>query len=77
VTVYHLAKNIGLQFAKPDRHLVSISNKAGYQDVQAFCRDISNQVGDSITVVDLVLWRFATLEKNYEMIFDIDSLFVL
>jgi hypothetical protein len=71
VTVYHLAKNIGLQYAKPDRHLVRISTNAGYQDVQTFCKDISNQVGDSITVVDLVLWRFATLERNYEIIFKI------
>jgi thermostable 8-oxoguanine DNA glycosylase len=70
ITVYHLAKNIGLQFAKPDRHLARISSAAGYTDVQTFCKDISNQVGDSICVVDLVLWRFATLNKNYETIFE-------
>jgi hypothetical protein len=69
ITVYHLAKNIGLQFAKPDRHLVRISAISGYSDVQAFCEDIANQVGDSIPVVDLVLWRFATLDKNYEIVF--------
>jgi len=71
ITVYHLAKNIGLQVAKPDRHLVRISTAAGYPDVQTLCETISDQVGDSVPVVDLVLWRFATLNKDYEIIFNL------
>jgi len=65
VTVYHLAKNIGLPVAKPDRHLVRIAEMEQYQDVQTFCGDISKLSGDSIPVVDIVLWRYATIEKNY------------
>jgi hypothetical protein len=65
VTCYHLAKNIGLPFAKPDRHLVRLANSVGYQDVQKFCEIISKQVNDSVPVVDIVLWRFATIIKNY------------
>jgi len=65
VTVYHLAKNIGLPFAKPDRHLIKIARAEGYSDVQIFCRDISALSGDSIPVVDVVLWRYATIERNY------------
>ena len=65
VTVYHLAKNIGLPVAKPDRHLTRIANREGYNDVQKFCNEISRLSGDSIQVVDIVLWRFATIESDY------------
>ena len=65
VTCYHLAKNIGLQVAKPDRHLTRLANHVGYDDVQLFCKDISLQTGDSIPVVDIVLWRFASITEGY------------
>ena len=65
ITVYHLAKNIGLPLAKPDRHLKRIANMEGYSDVQTFCYEISKVSGDSIPVVDIVLWRFATIEPDY------------
>ncbi len=65
ITVYHLAKNIGLPLAKPDRHLTRIAKLEGYSDVQTFCNEISKISGDSIPVVDIVLWRFATIEKDY------------
>lgn len=65
VTVYHLAKNIGLPVAKPDRHLRRIATMEGYSDVQMFCDDISRMSGDSVPVVDIVLWRFATIENKY------------
>ena len=64
VTVYHLAKNIGAPVAKPDRHLKRFAISFGYNDVQEFCRSISEQVGDSVQVVDIVLWRYATLTRN-------------
>jgi len=65
ITVYHLAKNIGLDFAKPDRHLQRIAAMHNYSDVQTFCRDISKHSGDSVPVVDIVFWRFATIEPDY------------
>jgi len=65
VTCYHLAKNIGLQVAKPDRHLTRLAHSAGYSDVQQFCKYISLQTGDSIPVVDIVLWRFASITEGY------------
>ena len=65
ITVYHLAKNIGLPLAKPDRHLTRIANLEGFSDVQKFCNDISKVSGDSVPVVDIVLWRFATIEMDY------------
>lgn len=71
VTAYHLAKNIGINVAKPDRHLMRIAQLEGYNDVQKFCSDISTLSGDSIPVVDIIFWRFATIEKNYLQILSI------
>lgn len=65
ITVYHLVKNIGLPYAKPDRHLKRIAKKEGYPDVQKFCHDVSNLTGDSKPVVDIVFWRFATITNDY------------
>lgn len=65
ITGFHLLKNLGVNVAKPDRHLVRISQVIGYTSVQDMCSEISNMTGDSIAVVDLVLWRYATLKKDY------------
>ena len=65
VTCYHLGKNIGLEVVKPDRHLVSIAQAAGFPTPRDLCEVISKITGDKITVVDLILWRYATLHTNY------------
>ena len=70
VTSYHLAKNLGLQVVKPDRHLVRMAHITGHDSPLEMCSKIAETVGDSLAVVDLVLWRYATLDKNYEMAFD-------
>ncbi len=73
-TVYHLAKNLGFPVAKPDRHLTRIAALEGYSDVQLFCDEISQLTGDSVPVVDIVLWRFATIESRYlETLAEIES----
>jgi hypothetical protein len=58
VTKWHLAKNIGLDVAKPDRHLVRLASRFGYSDVHVMCRDIHERCGDLVSVADLILWRF-------------------
>jgi hypothetical protein len=65
-TCFHIAKNIGLPFAKPDRHLLRISNKIGFDSPHVLCKLISEYVAEKIQVVDLVLWRYATLDNSYE-----------
>jgi len=65
VTKYHLARNLGLDYAKPDRHLVRISSLFNYDNVQNFCEEISNSSGDKIGLIDLIFWRFAILFNNY------------
>ena len=69
VTSYHLAKNLGLQVAKPDRHLVRIAKACGYESVQTLCADVGHIIGDNVPVVDLVFWRCATLNPQYEAAF--------
>jgi len=65
-TCYHLAKNIGLDVVKPDRHLLRISALAGYPDPAQFCGALSLAVGDRVCVVDLIVWRYATLNPGYK-----------
>jgi hypothetical protein len=69
VTQYHLAKNIGVNVAKPDRYLVRIAHLFGYPTVQDFCEAVSRETGSKAAVVDLVFWRFATLRKDYLEVF--------
>src|SRR6266571_5890786 len=64
ITQFHLAKNLGLEEVKPDRHLVRFAHAFGYASPRALCEDIATHTGDRITVVDLVLWRFATIETQ-------------
>lgn len=65
VTAFHLAKNVGLPCAKPDRHLASIANYLGYTDAHALCSEIAGITGEPIPVVDIVIWRFATLHRTH------------
>ncbi len=64
-TSYHLAKNIGIDVAKPDRHLVRLAEAMSFSNAFKLCSHISTITGDSCSVVDLVLWRFAAISPNY------------
>lgn len=66
VTTFHLAKNLGIRVAKPDRHLSRLAASCGYTDTQTLCTYISEFTGDPVDVVDVVLRRFATITAaNY------------
>lgn len=58
ITARHLAKNLGIDAAKPDRHLVRLAERFGYCSVDKMCSTIANVTGDSLSVTDIVLWRF-------------------
>jgi len=60
ITKYHVVKNFGAQVAKPDRHLMRIASHNGMSP-QAMCERISKLSGDSVSVVDTVIWRAANL----------------
>ncbi len=58
ITSLHLAKNLGLDVAKPDRHLVRLARQFGYTSTSDLCSDIANATGEQVKVIDLALWRF-------------------
>lgn len=58
ITKYHLAKNLGVQCCKPDRHLVRIASKKGETPFE-LCGRLSKETGDTVPLVDSVLWRAA------------------
>ena len=60
ITKYHLAKNLGVDCIKPDRHLVRIAKKHGV-DCFEMCKKLSDRIGDRVRTVDLVIWRAANL----------------
>ena len=68
-TTFHLAKNLGVPVVKPDRHLVRVSKKVGYPSPEELCQAIARFVGDKVAVIDLVIWRYATLNRDYLSLF--------
>lgn len=70
-TSLHLAKNIGLPVVKPDRHLLRVTKVTGYDTPEDMCNAIAGVIGDKISVIDLVIWRYATLHRNYLSLFAI------
>lgn len=62
VTRYHLARNLGLDVVKPDRHLVRLAEALGCASPEALCQEIAAVTGDRVGVVDIVLWRWCSLQ---------------
>lgn len=56
ITKYHLAKNFGLDLAKPDVHLQRLAGREGCS-VQQLCERLSLSTGLRVAAVDTVLWR--------------------
>lgn len=65
ITCHHLAKNLGVSTVKPDRHLRRLAHNLGYPSPKLLCEYISQATGEALAVVDLVLWRYATLNEDY------------
>lgn len=58
ITVWHLAKNLGLDVAKPDRHLVRMADQCGFSNVADLCNELAQKNCEQVKVVDLILWRY-------------------
>ena len=56
ITKYHLAKNFGMNVAKPDVHLQRLADREGCS-AQALCERLAAEVGLRAATVDVVLWR--------------------
>lgn len=61
-TSLHLMKNLGLEVAKPDRHLRRVALELGYESPQDLCEAVAAFTGDPVSVIDLVFWRHAVLK---------------
>lgn len=60
ITKYHLAKNLGEDVAKPDRHLIRIAGSYNMTPTQ-LCQKLSTETGYRVATVDLIIWRAANL----------------
>lgn len=56
VTKYHLAKNLGADVAKPDRHLNRLAEPEG-ATAQELCERLAKETGYRVATIDLILWR--------------------
>lgn len=56
ITKYHLAKNFGLDVAKPDVHLQRLADLEG-TTVDALCRRLAVETGFRVATVDVLIWR--------------------
>jgi hypothetical protein len=61
VNRYLLARNLGIDVAKPDRHMVRLAKRFGFDDVQLMCQFIHDKTGDRIGTIDVILWRAMNL----------------
>lgn len=61
ITCYHLAKNLGHDCVKPDRHLVRLANYENTTPVE-MCEQLSKSTGEKKSVIDIVLWRACNLK---------------
>ncbi len=56
VTKFHLAKNLGVDVAKPDVHLERLAKAEGVS-VVVMCMRLAKQTGYRVTTIDSILWR--------------------
>jgi hypothetical protein len=60
-TKYLLARNIGMDFIKPDVHLERLAKKFSYETPLEMCKAIQDNIGERLGVIDIVLWRYCNL----------------
>lgn len=56
VTKYHLAKNLGIDTAKPDVHMERLARRERTKTL-TLCRRLARQTGYRVATIDSVLWR--------------------
>lgn len=61
ITCYHLAKNLGHDCVKPDRHLVRVAKEYNTTPDE-LCQKLSDDTGYKKCVIDIVIWRSCNLK---------------
>lgn len=64
ITSWHLAKNLGLDVVKPDRHLIRLAESLGFRSVRHLCGELAAATGEQAKVVDLIVWRYIADNPN-------------
>jgi len=64
ITKYHLARNIGIDCVKPDRHLTRFAERFGFNSPLELCKVIQNETKEKLGVIDVVLWRYGNLNGS-------------
>lgn len=64
ITKYHLARNIGLDCAKPDRHLVLLAEKFDFETPRGMCEVLAQMQNERVGVIDVILWRYCNMNPN-------------
>lgn len=58
VTKFHLARNLGFDKCKPDRHMCRLKESFGYSSVDEMCRYLAKKYGLQVKEIDLILWKY-------------------
>lgn len=62
ITKFHLARNIGIDCVKPDRHLVRLAKHYGFSSPLRMCQEIQRFVPyERLGTIDVILWRDCNL----------------
>lgn len=63
---YHLARNMGIDTVKPDRHLKRLAKRFDYQNPMEMCLDIQADFTKKLKIgtIDYILWRYCTLHGS-------------
>jgi len=64
ITKFHLARNIGIDCVKPDRHLVRLAEQFGFKTPFDMCVEIQRYTNEKLGVIDVVLWRYCNLNGS-------------
>jgi len=62
ITKFHLARNIGIDCVKPDRHLVRLAEHFGFKAPHNMCVYIQGYTKERLGVIDVILWRYCNLK---------------
>jgi len=61
ITKYHLARNLGFDYIKPDRHLTRLASQYNMTPFE-LCDLIHEKTGRKLGTIDVILWRFCEQE---------------
>ncbi len=65
---YHFSRNLGLDVAKPDVHMLRLAPRFGFSadaaGVQAMCEYVGSRRNERVGAVDYVLWYLAKVEAT-------------